>query len=77
MCAGALLQSRIGSVVYGARNTLLGADGSWISMLPSSESAPRHPFNPDIRIRRGVLEGQCSAVMKDFFKRRREEGSSS
>ena len=34
MCAGALLQARVGSVVYGARNRLLGADGSWIAMLP-------------------------------------------
>ncbi|KAL4860024.1 tRNA(adenine(34)) deaminase [Chlorella vulgaris] len=35
MCAGALLQSRVGTLVYGARNTLLGADGSWIAMLPT------------------------------------------
>jgi tRNA(adenine34) deaminase len=35
MCAGALLQSRVGTLVYGARNTLLGADGSWITMLPT------------------------------------------
>lgn len=33
MCAGALLQARVGAVVYGARNFLLGADGSWIHML--------------------------------------------
>jgi tRNA(Arg) A34 adenosine deaminase TadA len=33
MCAGALLQARLGAVVYGARNPLLGADGSWIHML--------------------------------------------
>ncbi|KAL4425533.1 hypothetical protein ABPG75_009549 [Micractinium tetrahymenae] len=39
MCAGALLQARVGTVVYGARNTLLGADGSWISMLPQGEAA--------------------------------------
>lgn len=34
MCAGALLQARVGRLVYGARNRLLGADGSWIAMLP-------------------------------------------
>lgn len=39
MCAGALLQSRVGAVVYGARNTLLGADGSWVAMLPRSGAA--------------------------------------
>jgi tRNA(adenine34) deaminase len=30
MCAGAILQARIGQLVWGARNSLLGADGSWI-----------------------------------------------
>lgn len=38
MCAGAILQSRVGTLVYGARNTLLGADGSWVHMLPSEHS---------------------------------------
>ena len=31
------MQSRVGAVVYGARNRLLGADGSWISMLPRQQ----------------------------------------
>jgi tRNA(Arg) A34 adenosine deaminase TadA len=30
MCAGAILQARIDTVVWGAPNKLLGADGSWI-----------------------------------------------
>ena len=30
MCAGAILQSRLSAVVWGARNPLLGADGSWV-----------------------------------------------
>jgi tRNA(adenine34) deaminase len=30
MCAGAILQARIKSLVWGAPNKLLGADGSWI-----------------------------------------------
>jgi tRNA(adenine34) deaminase len=34
MCAGAILQSRIKRVVYGARQPRIGADGSWISMFP-------------------------------------------
>ena len=34
-----LLQARVGTVVYGARNPLLGADGSWISMLPRAADA--------------------------------------
>lgn len=34
MCAGAILLARVGTVVYGARSTLLGADGSWASLFP-------------------------------------------
>lgn len=33
MCAGALLQGRVDRLVYGARNHLLGAHGSWIDIL--------------------------------------------
>jgi len=33
MCAGAILQARLGRVVYGARNPLLGGDGSWAPLL--------------------------------------------
>ena len=34
MCAGAILISRVGTVVYGARSTLLGADGTWMQLFP-------------------------------------------
>ena len=34
MCAGAILLARVGALVYGERSTLLGADGSWASLLP-------------------------------------------
>ncbi|XP_064985524.1 tRNA(adenine(34)) deaminase, chloroplastic-like isoform X2 [Musa acuminata AAA Group] len=33
MCAGAILQARVDTVVWGAPNKLLGADGSWIRMV--------------------------------------------
>lgn len=32
MCAGAILQARIDTIVWGAPNKLLGADGSWIRL---------------------------------------------
>ncbi|KAG2436628.1 hypothetical protein HYH02_011563 [Chlamydomonas schloesseri] len=38
MCAGALMQARVGRVVYGARQPRLGADGSWVQLFP-----PRRP----------------------------------
>ncbi|KAI8104012.1 hypothetical protein M9435_006538 [Picochlorum sp. BPE23] len=76
MCAGAILQSRVGTVVYGAPNPLLGADGSWIRMFPSNgcvDSKTLHPFHPDIVVRRGVCADECASIIKKFFKMRRQE----
>lgn len=47
MCAGAILQSRVGTLVYGARNILLGADGSWVQMLPCEHSQCDESFGDD------------------------------
>lgn len=38
MCAGALLQARVDRVVYGTNNPLLGADGSWMQILPLAKA---------------------------------------
>ncbi|XP_057809935.1 LOW QUALITY PROTEIN: tRNA(adenine(34)) deaminase, chloroplastic [Salvia miltiorrhiza] len=83
MCAGAILQARIDTLVWGAPNKLLGADGSWIRLFPgdggnSAEPtdkppAPVHPFHPKMSIRRGVLASECSDAMQQFFKRRRKQ----
>ena len=85
MCAGALLQSRVGRVVYGAPNSLLGADGSWIDMMrscsssSSSSSGERgpyrpHPFHPDLAVTSAVMGEECSLLMKAFFRERRLKG---
>ncbi|XP_047340907.1 uncharacterized protein LOC124944642 [Impatiens glandulifera] len=86
MCAGAILQARIGTVVWGAPNKLLGADGSWIRLFPSNgedenglvgandkATAPVHPFHPKMSIRRGVLAGECAEAMQKFFQLRRKK----
>jgi tRNA(adenine34) deaminase len=39
MCAGAALQARVGTVVYGAPNPMLGADGGWVQLLPPWRNA--------------------------------------
>jgi len=65
MCAGAILLSRVGTVVYGARNSRLGADGSWTRLFPGEETqghgsdkedASRwrgspHATHPDVQVR--------------------------
>ncbi|KAM7484498.1 hypothetical protein LguiA_000507 [Lonicera macranthoides] len=85
MCAGAILQARVDTVVWGAPNKLLGADGSWIRLFPngseegnSSETtdkaaAPVHPFHPKMKVRRGILGSECADVMREFFQLRRRK----
>jgi len=81
MCAGAILQSRVGGVTYGAKNTLLGADGSWVSMMRrefvGEDGGPvrPHAFTPELDVRGGVLAEETGTLMKEFFKRRRTLGS--
>ena len=41
MCAGALLQARVGRVVWGAPSPRLGASGSWVQLLPREEGPGR------------------------------------
>ncbi|GKD84202.1 tRNA(adenine(34)) deaminase, chloroplastic [Tanacetum coccineum] len=81
MCAGAILQARIDTIVWGAPNKLLGADGSWIRLFPDGDGgngsdkppAPVHPFHPNMTIRRGVLSAECADIMQQFFQLRRKK----
>ncbi|XVE91345.1 hypothetical protein REPUB_Repub01dG0001800 [Reevesia pubescens] len=84
MCAGAILQARIDTLVWGAPNKLLGADGSWIRLFPDGRggngseptdkpAAPVHPFHPKMTIRRGILESECADIMQQFFQLRRKK----
>ncbi|KMZ60493.1 hypothetical protein ZOSMA_59G00540 [Zostera marina] len=89
MCAGAILQARIDTVVWGAPNKLLGADGSWVRLFPDGEdnddrrdtfgqssemaSGPVHPFHPKITIRRGILAKECAEMMQQLFQLRRKQ----
>ncbi|CAH1424411.1 unnamed protein product [Lactuca virosa] len=86
MCAGAILQARIDTLVWGAPNKLLGADGSWIRLFSDGNegkdanvvdklSAPVHPFHKNMVVRRGVLAEECSRIMKNFFRLRRKKKS--
>lgn len=80
MCAGAILQARIDRIVYGANNSLLGGDGSWLQVLPrcscdgteaGETKTPTHPFHTDVRVSKGVLVDECADIMREFFRMRR------
>lgn len=67
MCAGAIVQSRIGRVVYGAKDPKAGAVESLYSVL----SDKRLNHRPDVQS--GVLADECSKVLKDFFSQLRNK----
>ncbi|MER7176786.1 tRNA adenosine(34) deaminase TadA [Streptomyces mesophilus] len=64
MCAGALVQSRIARVVYGARDEKAGAAGSLWDLVRDR----RLNHRPEVIA--GVLEAECSARLTRFFRDR-------
>ncbi|WP_415045800.1 tRNA adenosine(34) deaminase TadA [Cedecea neteri] len=67
MCAGAMVHSRIGRLVFGARDAKTGAIGSLMDVLG-------HPgMNHQVQVSEGVLASECSAMLSDFFRARRLE----
>ncbi|MEX6001701.1 tRNA adenosine(34) deaminase TadA [Providencia vermicola] len=62
MCAGALVHSRIGRLVYGAKDFKTGACGSFINLLE------RPGLNHYIDVTGGVLEETCSTMLSAFLK---------
>lgn len=70
MCAGAIVQARIPNVVIGCMNPKAGCAGSIINLLDMKQ------FNHQVQVERGVLEAECSTMMKDFFAWLRESKKS-
>lgn len=66
MCSGAIVQSRIPRVVIGCMNPKAGCAGSVLNLLQVEK------FNHQTELTKGVLEEECSRMMKAFFKELRE-----
>jgi tRNA(adenine34) deaminase len=66
MCAGALIQARLGRLVFGAMDPKAGAVGSLYNLLEDKR------LNHQVEVTRGVLEVECGAILKDFFVALRE-----
>lgn len=66
MCAGAIVQSRLTRVVVGCMNPKAGCAGSILNLLDVQE------FNHQVQLTTGVLEEECSSIMKDFFRELRK-----
>ena len=65
MCAGAIINARIPRVYFGASDPKAGSCGSVIDLFSL-------PYNHKPEVIRGVMEEECAAVLKDFFRRLRE-----
>lgn len=66
MCAGALVLARVSRVVFGARDPKSGACGSVRDVVRD----PR--LNHTCEVRGGVLQAECSALLKRFFRQLRK-----
>ncbi len=67
MCAMALVHARVERVVFAAADYKTGAAGSVFSLLED----PKH--NHKVEVLAGVLHEECSAMLSQFFKKRRAQ----
>lgn len=66
MCAGMMIWSRIGTVIYGAKDPKGGAAGSIYNVLRDKS------FNHQPILLRGLLEEQCALLLQRFFREKRK-----
>lgn len=67
MCSGAIIQSRIRAVYFGAYDPKGGCAGSCINLFQVQG------FNHYPVVEGGILQAECSQILKDYFRWKREE----
>lgn len=65
MCAGMIILSKIGTVVYGAKDPKAGVVGSIYNVL-NDKSFNHHPI-----VIGGVLDNECACLLEEFFRHKR------
>jgi tRNA(adenine34) deaminase len=69
MCAGAILHARIARLIYASKDPKAGACGSVLSVM-------NHPqLNHRVDVTAGVLADECSSMLTNFFRRRRNKAN--
>ena len=66
MCTGAIINSRIKRLVYGASDNKAGSCGSVIDLFSL-------PYNHKPEVAKGVMQEECAALLSDFFKKLRKK----
>lgn len=69
MCAGAIINSRLERVIFGASDLKAGSCGSVINLF-------EYPFNHKPEITSGVLQESCSGILSEFFAELRKSRKS-
>ena len=69
MCAGALIQSRVGQVIYGAKDIKRGALGGTINL--SKHCSAHHYMN----VKSGIMQKEASLILENWFKEKRKPKS--
>ncbi|MEX0720845.1 MAG: tRNA adenosine(34) deaminase TadA [Balneolaceae bacterium] len=67
MCAGALVWSKIDTVVFGASDSIAGACGSAFNISSNKK------LNHQVEIIQGIMEADCEHLLKYFFANKRKE----
>ena len=67
MCMGAAIQARVGRLVFGAFDKKAGAAGSVYDLAADSR------LNHEMDVVSGIMETECKALIKEFFRTRRYE----
>lgn len=65
MCAGAIVNARLGRLVYGASDPKAGAAGSLMNLVQDVR------LNHRLQVTEGVLADECAGVIRCFFRERR------
>jgi tRNA(adenine34) deaminase len=65
MCAGALVLARVSEIIFGAHDPKTGACGSVFNLADNKK------LNHRIKLTGGVLESECSSLLKKFFEEKR------
>jgi len=68
MCAGAMVLARVKDLFYGADDPKTGACGSVADIVNNKK------LNHRIKVTRGILKDECSALLKGFFQQQRLKG---
>lgn len=67
MCAGAIINARLKALYFGAYDPKSGAVSSLYQLLQDKR------FNHTVSVTGGVMEGECAALLSEFFKNKRKK----